>query len=459
MKTLRGPRQPGGLHASSIFAAFCLLALATGAATAGLHEGKAAYERANYPMALRELRPLAEQGDAYAQSRLGTMYLGGMGVAHDADAAHKWLRRAADQGDAQAQGWLGFMVLRGLGVARNTAEGLRLVRMAADRGDPYAPLTMAWAYRHGQGVAKNEAEERSWLGKAAEAIRKAAEQGSATAQYALAGTYAKGHGVAIDDAEAVNWLRKAVDQGHASAQFSMGVAHGTGSKPAGNAAEELKQLRLATDQSDIAMQVLLGVLFAQGNALARDDAQALGWYRKAAEQGHAEAWTRMAALQRKLASATPGAAPSDPSLRAYRHPVYRWTLSYPSDWTLDAANTADVRVVSQSGDALCGVHSGEARYASVDDFADDLQARKARYFKDRGVAVRDAPRRRITLANGASGIDVTTEILSGGKSRRIYVLGGAASYHIDCEAPATIWDKFEPRFARIIDSFAADGKP
>ena len=43
-------------------------------AWAGFDEGLAAYERGDYEMALRELRPLAEQGDAAAQFLIGSMY-------------------------------------------------------------------------------------------------------------------------------------------------------------------------------------------------------------------------------------------------------------------------------------------------------------------------------------------------------------------------------------------------
>ena len=42
--------------------------------------GWAAYEAGNYVAALKEWRPLAEQGDAFAQSNLGIMYENGQGV-------------------------------------------------------------------------------------------------------------------------------------------------------------------------------------------------------------------------------------------------------------------------------------------------------------------------------------------------------------------------------------------
>ena len=49
-----------------------------------------AYERKNYPVALKILTELAEQGDAKAQLNLGVMYANGEGVPKDYVQAAKW---------------------------------------------------------------------------------------------------------------------------------------------------------------------------------------------------------------------------------------------------------------------------------------------------------------------------------------------------------------------------------
>lgn len=49
--------------------------------SADFQEGLDAYNRGDYQAALREMRPLAEQGDARAQVNLGYMYEKGLGVA------------------------------------------------------------------------------------------------------------------------------------------------------------------------------------------------------------------------------------------------------------------------------------------------------------------------------------------------------------------------------------------
>jgi TPR repeat protein len=52
--------------------------------------------RGDYETALRELRLLAEQGDAGAQYNLGTMYAEGLGVSQDDVEAVRWCRLAAE---------------------------------------------------------------------------------------------------------------------------------------------------------------------------------------------------------------------------------------------------------------------------------------------------------------------------------------------------------------------------
>ncbi len=66
-------------------------------AWAGFAEGVAAYERGDYETALRELRPLAEQGNDGAQNNLGFMYSEGQGVPQDYVQAHMWFNLAASR--------------------------------------------------------------------------------------------------------------------------------------------------------------------------------------------------------------------------------------------------------------------------------------------------------------------------------------------------------------------------
>ena len=70
---------------------------------ADISAGVNAYHRGDYATALRIMRELADQGDAFAQRSLGVMYSKGQGVTQDNAAAVRWYRKAADQDFAKAQ--------------------------------------------------------------------------------------------------------------------------------------------------------------------------------------------------------------------------------------------------------------------------------------------------------------------------------------------------------------------
>ena len=67
------------------------------AGLADFEAGLAAYQEQDFTTALREWRPLAEQGDLKSRFYLGVMYLRGEGVAKDTARAYEWF----DFGGAQ----------------------------------------------------------------------------------------------------------------------------------------------------------------------------------------------------------------------------------------------------------------------------------------------------------------------------------------------------------------------
>jgi TPR repeat protein len=63
----------------------------------------ASYNRGDYVPAIRLFRPLAEQGNAKAQSLLGVMYRRGEGSRAVPVHAFIWFSRAAARGDIRAK--------------------------------------------------------------------------------------------------------------------------------------------------------------------------------------------------------------------------------------------------------------------------------------------------------------------------------------------------------------------
>lgn len=101
--------------------------------------GLAALERSDYPDALRELVPAAEQGDAAAQAALGRMYLYGWGVAKEPAVAARWLQRAAESGHAGSQRLLAHLYESGTGVPKDVAQAERWRQASAAAASKAAP--------------------------------------------------------------------------------------------------------------------------------------------------------------------------------------------------------------------------------------------------------------------------------------------------------------------------------
>ena len=112
----------------------------------------AAYNRGDYATAQSLLRPLATQGDAWAQTSLGFMYLNGQGVPRDDKEAIRWYRLAAAQGYALAQYNLGVMYNNGQGVPQDDKEAVRWYRLAAAQGNAEAQYNLGLMYATGRGV-------------------------------------------------------------------------------------------------------------------------------------------------------------------------------------------------------------------------------------------------------------------------------------------------------------------
>ena len=118
--------------------ATALICGAAAPAWADFDDGLAAALAGDYATALKEWRPLAEQGDANAQFMLGSMYDEGKGVPENDTEAVKWYLLAAEQGVAQAQLNLGTMYGTGAGVPLNYIMAYMWFSLAKAQGDETA---------------------------------------------------------------------------------------------------------------------------------------------------------------------------------------------------------------------------------------------------------------------------------------------------------------------------------
>ncbi len=213
--------------------------------------GLRAYYLQDYVSAMRELYPLAHQGNPEAQLHVGRMLLFGLGGTKDEKRGFDFLLLAAQQDNIAAQVLIGVAYEKGTGVDKNIPMAFKWSCLAAARGDPAGQFNCAEFYRFGHETKQNFA-------KAAELYRNAAEKGITRAKFRIAHLYLSGRGVQKNAAEAVKWFRSAAIAG------DLESAHN------------------------------LGALLLRGDGVTRDPKQAVDWLRRAAEGGVVASATALA---------------------------------------------------------------------------------------------------------------------------------------------------------------------
>ncbi len=155
---------------------------------------------------LKEVKKLAKQGMAKAQTTLGVLMIEGEHVPKDESEAVKWLRKAASQLDREALVILGRMYESGDGVEVDAGEAIRCYTLAASMGDIDASTHMGVAYALGKGVKQNDAEAHYHFDFAA-------RYGQVQSQCRLGLDYALGRAVPRDLVEAYAWLKLSAEGG------------------------------------------------------------------------------------------------------------------------------------------------------------------------------------------------------------------------------------------------------
>jgi TPR repeat protein len=269
-----------------------------GCATSNYQKGMRHYKPDDVAAAVRELKPLAAQGNAEAQFNLGSLYYQGWGVPQDYKEAVKWLRKAAEQGHVFAQATLGTIYADGEEgvVEKDYPQALMWFIFAAAQGDMEAmdfrdslanrmtPTQIAEAQKLAREFRPQDAYTKSF-----QEFKTRAERGDVIAQFRLGIIYYKGEGVPSDYLEALNWFKKAALQGHPLAQYNAGYMYEHGEGTPQDYVEAAKSYRQAAEQGNQLAQYNLGYMYEKGQGVLPDEVQALMWYSLAAIQGETKA--------------------------------------------------------------------------------------------------------------------------------------------------------------------------
>ena len=208
----------------------------------------------------KEIRRLAEAGDAVSQMYMGVFYANGHHVEHDYVKAAEWYRKAAEQGNPKAQRYLGLLYDCGIGVKQDRREAFDWFMKAVKQNDPAANFEIgsyplfhresvmdssygifnAWRmrafYLMGLRCEYPDYETGFWKqyyaadpffqndSALARAIYEYAEDGDSDAQLYMVKMHMYAQGIPFDKNEIEIWLAKAVEKNNPYALFLLGSA-------------------------------------------------------------------------------------------------------------------------------------------------------------------------------------------------------------------------------------------
>ena len=156
------------------------------------------YNQSDFVGAFRVFSSLAEKGDARAQTKIGEMFVIGLGITRSHSKAQEWFEKAAAAGDVHAMSWLGDLSSFGHGAPQDYVKARGWYEKAAAGGYASAMWNLGYLYNAGLGVPVNHVKARTWW-------EKAAAKGNVGAMSNLGDLYASGQGCSQNYTKAREW--------------------------------------------------------------------------------------------------------------------------------------------------------------------------------------------------------------------------------------------------------------
>ena len=177
----------------------------------------AAYAKGDFSTAIKIVRPLAEQGDSFAQVQLGNLYAFGEGVTKDTAQAVKWWELGCE---ATADGMAAFSVAEAYfagknGVSINYTKAIKFYGIAANQGSDGAKSKLRLMYLDQAGVGQ-------LYNKLIVINENSTENSSPSTQFYIGSLYYTGQGAPRDFNFAAKWFRSSANNGFAEAQSQLG---------------------------------------------------------------------------------------------------------------------------------------------------------------------------------------------------------------------------------------------
>ena len=185
--------------------------------------GDDAANAGDFTTALKEWKPLAENGHVKAQFGLGLIYLNGEGgIPKDNEEAEKWFKKAAEQGSLEAQLILGQRYYKGVDFEKDMEKGFAIISKLSTQGFAQAQFELGLIYNDRYTMLHDEVEaSKLWI--------RSAEQGFTPAKRELGKMFQKDGWLANDlrkQEVGLMWSVIAMLKGDESAKFDVRVGEG-----------------------------------------------------------------------------------------------------------------------------------------------------------------------------------------------------------------------------------------
>ncbi|KAE9389735.1 HCP-like protein [Gymnopus androsaceus JB14] len=289
--------------------------------------------------ALKVVRRLATQGDAYAEAQffLANCYgTGALGLQVDHDRAYHLYLQAAKQNHAAASYRVAVCNEIGAGTRKEPPRAAAFYRKAASLGDTAAMYKLGMILLQGLlGEAKNPREAVGWLRRAAEQAdeenphalhelallhempnsglvphdplqaknlyTQAAHLGYTQSQYKLGQCYEYGTLTCpVDPRRSIAWYTKAAEKGDPEAELALSGWYLTGSEGVLKQSDNEAYLwaRRAANKGLSKAEYAVGYYAEVGIGINQDVEFAKRWYMRAAAQGNKRAMNRLTEMKR-----------------------------------------------------------------------------------------------------------------------------------------------------------------
>jgi TPR repeat protein len=243
-----------------------------------------------FAQALELLKPVAESGNALAQTITGGIYRELKTLPDHNGEALRWFEKAAAQGFPLGELNLGIMHMDGLGCPKNPALAAQWFRIAAEKGHPLAQFELAHLIIRGE-------LDGTTLEEAIHLLELAIEQSFTPAMNELAKLYEQKTASEAHKKRAQELRKTAAELGDQDSKVYLGEKLYQQSEDTQDQDGFIHLLEEAANYGYVPALFRLGTIYYGGLGVAPDRQKAASYWLIAAEQGHEESRINLEQMQ------------------------------------------------------------------------------------------------------------------------------------------------------------------